>query len=95
MYSSPWHTYGGSLGLTGEELRFFGGGVREDANDSWQLCEITVVRVARQVWWHPRKTVQVVAGEGRSSWFLVNRQDAVAGRIVQAVEAAGGNASLS
>lgn len=79
---------GGSLSLTAHELRFFGGD-----NLTVPLQDIAAVRVARQTWWHPRKTVQVETRDVRSTWFLVNRQEEVASRIADAVEAAGGQAA--
>ena len=78
---------GGSLSLTDSELRFFGGDTLHVP-----LREVTAVRVARQTWWHPRKTVQVETRQGSSTWFLVNRQAEVANRIAEAVHAAGGQA---
>lgn len=80
-----WITIGGSLSLTSDELRFFGG-----ENLHLPLQDIAAVRVARKAWWHPRRTVQVKNREGHSTWFLVNRQERVADRIAEAVREAGG-----
>lgn len=90
MYLRPGYTVGGSLSVTSTELRFFGG-----ENRGIALQDITHVRVARQRWWHPRKTVQVVVQAQQSTWFLVNHQVQVAQRIVEAVDAAGGQAVQS
>jgi hypothetical protein len=81
---------GGSLSLTDSELRFFGGD-----NLHMPLREISAVRVARQSWWHPRKTVQIETRDGQAIWFLVNRQEEVAQRITESARTAGAEVSTT
>src|SRR5688572_7628001 len=81
---------GGSLSLTDSEMRFLRGD-----NLQVPLREVKAVRVARQSWWHPRKTVQVVTRDGQATWFLVNRQEDVAQRITESARAAGAEVAIT